>query len=164
MRTVPHQACTLATGALRSSFTIKVRPSGSTHFLAVFGGKVTSIESLTGAAFRLTILKTNAQMIPVTVMRYTIYCLFDPRLSRSVRSRNFRRWQARTNFYLFFRRERLHKRLLKVVNILEIFDRVLIRLPKNSRADEIEDHVPDVFSRMDAPVLKHCQHHRSKFF
>src|SRR5437763_7471979 len=78
MLPVPHHACTLATGALRSSFTIKVRPSGNTHFFAVFGGKVMSIESLSGAAFRFTILKTNAEMTPATVTRYTTYCLFDP--------------------------------------------------------------------------------------
>src|SRR5205807_2329071 len=35
MLPVLHQACTLATGALRSSWTMRVKPSGRTHFCAV---------------------------------------------------------------------------------------------------------------------------------
>src|SRR5947209_3821592 len=73
MLPVPHQACTLATGALRSSFTIRVKPSGKTHFLAVFGGNVMTADGSAGAAFRLTMAKTNAETRIVT--RYTT--LFD---------------------------------------------------------------------------------------
>jgi hypothetical protein len=40
MLPVPHQACTLATGALRSISTMIVKPSGKVHFCAVTGGKV----------------------------------------------------------------------------------------------------------------------------
>ncbi len=40
MLPVPHHACTLATGALRSVCTIIVRPLGRVHFCAVTGGKV----------------------------------------------------------------------------------------------------------------------------
>ncbi len=40
MLPVPHQACTLATGALRSVCTMIVRPLGKVHFCAVTGGNV----------------------------------------------------------------------------------------------------------------------------
>src|ERR1700739_3067378 len=77
MLPVPHQACTLATGALRSSLTISVKPSGRTHFFAVFGGKVISAESFIGAAFKLTMVKKSEKPNPAALMGYTIYCLFN---------------------------------------------------------------------------------------
>src|SRR5207244_2308015 len=61
MLPVLHQACTLATGALRSSWTISVRPSGKTHFCAVLGGNVITDDSSTEAAFKLTMLKTTSE-------------------------------------------------------------------------------------------------------
>src|ERR1044071_4914703 len=51
MLPVAHQACTLATGALRSSCTIIVRPLGKTHLTAVVAGKVTTAESSFPAVF-----------------------------------------------------------------------------------------------------------------
>ena len=50
MLPVPHQACTLATGALRSVCTMIVRPLGKVHFCAVTGGKVIAGEVCGGAA------------------------------------------------------------------------------------------------------------------
>ena len=49
MLPVPHQACTLATGALRSVCTIIVRPSGRVHCCAVTGGNVIAVELPGGA-------------------------------------------------------------------------------------------------------------------
>jgi len=48
MLPVPHHACTLATGALRSACTITVSPLGKIHFCAVMGGNV-SAAALAGA-------------------------------------------------------------------------------------------------------------------
>src|SRR5205085_5009991 len=62
MLPVPHQACTLATGALRSSWTISVKPSGKTHFCAELGGKVITLDSSTDAAFKFTMLNTIAEI------------------------------------------------------------------------------------------------------
>src|SRR5258708_5865983 len=59
MLPVLHQACTLATGALRSSWTINVRPSGKTHFCAELGGKVITADSSTGEQLcKFTMLDT----------------------------------------------------------------------------------------------------------
>src|SRR6266481_4341703 len=87
MLPVLHQACTLATGALRSSCTISVKPSGKTHFCAELGGKVTILEPSwffwdspwdfpergrsTEAAFKFAMLNTIAESSPATSMRYT---------------------------------------------------------------------------------------------
>src|SRR6185503_11900830 len=62
MLPVAHHACTLATGALRSSCTIIVRPFGNTHFWAVLGGKVMGGWSLFfgAAAFKLDVLNMIA--------------------------------------------------------------------------------------------------------
>src|SRR6184192_4153538 len=58
---------------------------------------------------------------------------------------------------------RLHKRVLKIVNRLEILDRILVRLSKNTGADEIENHVTDIFRGTDPPIIKHRHHQRSEF-
>jgi hypothetical protein len=50
---VAHHACTLATGALRSSWTMIVSPFGKIHFCAELGGKVMTDESSDAAAFKL---------------------------------------------------------------------------------------------------------------
>ncbi len=52
MLPVPHQACTLATGALRSICTMIVRPLGKVHFCAVTGGNVIGAELPGEAALR----------------------------------------------------------------------------------------------------------------
>ena len=59
MLPVPHHACTLATGALRSVCTMIVRPLGKIHFCAVTGGKVIAGE-LPGA----TVLSSAAVNMP----------------------------------------------------------------------------------------------------
>src|SRR5215471_4854248 len=72
MLPVPHQACTLATGALRSSWTSKVNPFGKTNFFDEFGGNVITSDFspfLFGAAgvgfeptaFKFTMLHAIAQ-------------------------------------------------------------------------------------------------------
>src|SRR5712692_12126330 len=87
MLRVLHQACTLATCALRSSCTISVKQSGKTHFCAELGGKVTILEPSwffwdspwdfpergrsTEAAFKFAMLNTIAESSPATSMRYT---------------------------------------------------------------------------------------------
>src|SRR6266513_1162216 len=73
MLPVAHHACTLATGALRSSCTIKVRPSGRTHFFAVFGGNAITADSSAAPAFRFTMLRTINENNPASLIRYTIY-------------------------------------------------------------------------------------------
>src|ERR1700726_3459987 len=106
MLPVAHQACTLATGALRSSFTIKVRPSGKTHFFAVFAGKVMMSDRSpfiagfcleggrsTEAAFRLTMVKTNAETSPATLTRYTVIAHLIP----NQRRRSIRKFSALAN-------------------------------------------------------------------
>src|SRR6267143_2705321 len=63
MLPVPHHACTLATGALQSSCTINVRPSGKTHFCAELGGKVITADSSTGEQLcKFTMLNTIPKM------------------------------------------------------------------------------------------------------
>src|SRR5438309_6065312 len=69
MLPVLHQACTLATGALRSSCTITVKPSGRTHFCAELGGKVMTAESSLAAAFKLAVLNIIATTAQVSNLR-----------------------------------------------------------------------------------------------
>src|SRR3954468_2290745 len=57
---VAHHACTLATGALRSSWTISVNPLGNVHFWAELGGKVMAGWSLLDAACRFEVLNMVA--------------------------------------------------------------------------------------------------------
>ena len=63
MLPVPHQACTLATGALRSVCTIIVRPSGSVHCCAVTGGKVIAVDLSAGVVLSraLVSMATSAE-------------------------------------------------------------------------------------------------------
>src|ERR1700730_7261800 len=60
MLPVAHQAWTLAPGALRSSVTISLNPSGRTHFVAVLGGNVMTSDSSTEAGLQLTMVNTIA--------------------------------------------------------------------------------------------------------
>src|ERR1700738_5392202 len=55
MLPVAHHACTLATGALRSSCTIKVSPSRRAHFFAELGGNVITDETSLAATFKLAV-------------------------------------------------------------------------------------------------------------
>src|SRR5215813_4671826 len=59
MLPVAHHACTLATGALRSSWTMIVSPFGRTHFRAELGGKAITGEGSAVAALRLTIINNR---------------------------------------------------------------------------------------------------------
>src|SRR5436309_141045 len=59
MLPVAHHACTLATGALRSSWTIIVSPLGKIHLCAEVGGNVMTGEGSVVAALRLTIINNR---------------------------------------------------------------------------------------------------------
>src|SRR5947208_938580 len=59
MLPVEHHACTLATGALRSSWTIIVSPLGKIHLCAEVGGNVMTAEGSVEAALRLTIINNR---------------------------------------------------------------------------------------------------------
>src|SRR5437899_8432607 len=59
MLPVAHHACTLATGALRSSWTIIVSPLGKIHLCAEVGGNVMTGEGSDVAALRLTIINNR---------------------------------------------------------------------------------------------------------
>src|SRR5205823_2401218 len=60
--------------------------------------------------------------------------------------------------------ERLHERFLKIVNRFEILDRIFVGLSENSRADEIEDHVTDIFAGTNSPVIEYRNDQRPEFF
>ena len=51
----------------------------------------------------------------------------------------------------------------KIVHALEILDRILVGFSENAGADEIENHVPDVFAAIDSPAGKNRHHHRPEF-
>ena len=71
MLPVAHHACTLATGALRSSCTMTVSPFGKIHFCAVLGGNEIMAEDSGGAAFKLTMANNRAAAKKLaTGMRY----------------------------------------------------------------------------------------------
>src|SRR2546421_8373793 len=78
MLPVAHHACTLATGALRSSCTINVSPSGRTHFLAVLGGNAITADSSAASALRFTMLRRINENNAASLIRYTIYWRIVP--------------------------------------------------------------------------------------
>ena len=41
--------------------------------------------------------------------------------------------------------------------------RVLLGFSEHPGADQIKNHVPDVFAGMDAPAIEHRHHHRAEF-
>lgn len=76
----------------------------------------------------------------------------------------WRRRQLRRLFraFRFCRRERSHKGFFEIVNVLEIFNRILLRLSEHSGRDEIEDHMSDILARTDAPAVEDRHDHRAK--
>ena len=71
MLPVAHYACTLATGALWSSWTMTVSPLVKIHFCAVLGGNEIKTEDSGGAAFKLTmVINRAAARRLATGMRY----------------------------------------------------------------------------------------------
>src|ERR1700693_1396426 len=60
----------------------------------------------------------------------------------------------------FCGRERLYERLLKIINILEVLQRIFLGFSKNSGPDQIENHVPDILAALDSPIIEHRDHHR----
>ena len=71
MLPVAHHACTLATGALRSCWTMTVSPFGKIYFCAVLGGNTIGADDSGGAAFKFTMGNTRAAVTKLaTGMRY----------------------------------------------------------------------------------------------
>src|SRR6266516_6667079 len=178
MLPVAHHACTLATGALRSSWTMIVSPFGRIHFCAVIGGKLITDEGSVGAALRLTMLNNRlTQRNFTTGTRFMMVSLAasirsDQRFVISDRRSTFTcstegpsRCQIRRRFRSrrFFRGERFHKNLFKIINILEIFDRILFGFPEHACADQIKDNVSNVLAGVDSPVIEDRHHHRPEF-
>src|SRR5882724_11775197 len=135
MLPVAHQACTLATGALRSSCTIIVSPFGRIHFCAVLGGKLMAEEGSVGAALRLTMLNNKpAQRNFANGIQFI--CDWLGRVDSSdqgsgigayhllSRRSGLPRRQMRRRFRScrFFRGEGFHESLFEIINVFEIFD------------------------------------------
>src|SRR5205823_14831887 len=60
--------------------------------------------------------------------------------------------------------KRLHEGLLKVVDVLEILDRIFRSFSKYSGIDQIKNHVSNIFAGMNTPVIETRHDHRSEFF
>src|SRR5207247_8786862 len=58
---------------------------------------------------------------------------------------------------------RLHKSLVKIIDVLEIFDGILLGLPEYPGADQVKNHVSNVFAKMNAPVIENRHDQRPKF-
>src|SRR5204862_434536 len=56
-----------------------------------------------------------------------------------------------------------HERFFEIVNVFEILDRILLGFSENADADQIKDHVPDVFAGLDTPAIEHRDDHRAEF-
>jgi hypothetical protein len=53
------------------------------------------------------------------------------------------------------------KRLVKIVATAEVVDGISLGFSENAFADEIVDHLPEIFAAADAPVAEDRQHHRA---
>src|SRR6266404_2052921 len=51
-------------------------------------------------------------------------------------------------------RERLYIGLFKIVDVLEIFDRIFLGFPKYACADQVKNHVSNILAGMNAPVIE----------
>src|SRR5262249_36745338 len=60
--------------------------------------------------------------------------------------------------------KRLHKGIVKIVDRLEVVDRILLRFSEDSRPDQIENNTANVLAAFDSPMGKHGRDHRAKFF
>jgi hypothetical protein len=62
-----------------------------------------------------------------------------------------------------FRLKRLHKGLVEIKDVFEILDRIFLRLSENPGADQVEDHVANIFGGPDPPVGKDRYDHWPEF-
>ena len=62
----------------------------------------------------------------------------------------------------FFRGERLYKSLFKIIDVLEILNRILLCLSKYAGADQVKNHVPNVFAGMNSPIVENRHDQRSE--
>src|SRR5205814_8186360 len=60
-------------------------------------------------------------------------------------------------------RELFRKSFLEIEDVLEIIDRIFLGLPENAGADQVENHVADIFARADPPVRQNRHDHRTEF-
>src|SRR5207248_7938561 len=65
--------------------------------------------------------------------------------------------------FRFCRCEWSHERFFEIVNVFEILDRILLGFSENAGADQIKNHVPDVFAGLDTPAIEHSNDHRAEF-
>src|SRR4029450_13851529 len=65
--------------------------------------------------------------------------------------------------FRFRRCERLHKRLLEIVNVFKVLYRILLGFPENAGTDQVKYHMPDVFAGTDSPAIEHGHHHWAEF-
>src|SRR5437870_7337886 len=70
------------------------------------------------------------------------------------------RWRLGARW--FCRRERLHKSLLKIIDVLEILDRIFLGLPEYPGANQVKNHVPNVFAGMNSPIVENRHDQRSE--
>src|SRR4030095_5623218 len=137
-----------------------VSPLGKIHLCAELGGNVMTAEGSVGAAFRLTIINNRtAEKNFASGMRAIEVAAASPvisrRLSLSRRSR-LRRGQFRLcpRHRWFFRRERLHENLFEIINVPEIFDRILLGFPEYHGANHVKKHVSDVLGWVKAQTIE----------
>src|SRR4030095_8356450 len=62
----------------------------------------------------------------------------------------------------FCRRERLHESFFKIIDVLEILDRIFLGLSEYASADQIENHVPNVLAGANSPVIEDRHDQRSE--
>src|SRR5437762_8494518 len=112
-----------------------VSPFGRMRFCAVLGGNVIPALLSPAVALRLALnIPPHQSASGVAIQLRELRCRRRP-IERNVR--------IRTLFGL----ERFHKRLVKIEDVLEILNRIFLRLPENPGADQVENHVADIFAR-----------------
>ncbi len=62
----------------------------------------------------------------------------------------------------FFRGERRHKSLPKIIDVLEILNRIFLCLSEYAGADQIKNHVPNVFAGTNSPIVENRHDQRSE--
>src|SRR6185437_13402820 len=74
------------------------------------------------------------------------------------------RWQFRPcpRHRWFFRREWLRENLFEIINVPEIFDRIVLGFSEYPGANQVKNHVSDVLGRVNAPTIENRHDHRSE--
>src|SRR5437763_4296477 len=119
MLPVAHQACTLATGALRSSCTMTVRPFGRLRIRAVLAGNRIAAFGSSGSVLRRAVFMATAAGARLGELRRR-------QRSRPLRGRR-----------LCFRGKRSDKNLLEIEDTLEVVEGVLLGFAENPSVDEV---------------------------